>query len=113
MNKEELMILPTPQGTSHCSCLEHCLLFLAYSRGVFCWVCCNLVHNFLDATETGVRGMLSILSGFTAAVDCRGFRKFRIHVKGSVCCLVTVETEQYETDSGLSGFSEFKQLYSL
>lgn len=57
--------------------------------------------------------MLSILSGFTAAVDCRGFRKFRIHVKGSVCCLVTVETEQYETDSGLSGFSEFKQLYSL
>ncbi len=24
MNKEELMTLPTLQGTSHCSCLEHC-----------------------------------------------------------------------------------------
>ncbi len=28
MNKEELMTLPTPQGTSHCSCLEHWFLFL-------------------------------------------------------------------------------------
>ena len=27
MNKEELMTLPTPQGTSHCSCLQHCFLF--------------------------------------------------------------------------------------
>ena len=27
INKEELMTLPMPQGTSHCSCLEHCLLF--------------------------------------------------------------------------------------
>ncbi len=27
MNKEELMTLPTLQGTSHCSCLEHCFLF--------------------------------------------------------------------------------------
>ncbi len=26
MNKDELMTLPTPQGTSHCSCLEHCFL---------------------------------------------------------------------------------------
>ena len=24
MNKEELATLPTLQGTSHCSCLEHC-----------------------------------------------------------------------------------------
>ncbi len=28
MNKEELMTLPTLQGTSHCSCLEHCFLFI-------------------------------------------------------------------------------------
>ncbi len=28
MNKEELTILPTPQGTSHYSCLEHCFLFV-------------------------------------------------------------------------------------
>ncbi len=28
MNKEELMTLPTPQGTSHCSCIEHCFLFM-------------------------------------------------------------------------------------
>ncbi len=28
MNKEELMILPTPQGTSYCSCLEHCFMFV-------------------------------------------------------------------------------------
>ncbi len=27
MNKEELMTLPTLQGTSHCSCLEHCFSF--------------------------------------------------------------------------------------
>ncbi len=27
MNKEELMTLLTRQGTSHCSCLEHCILF--------------------------------------------------------------------------------------
>ena len=27
MNKEELMTLPMLQGTSHCSCLEHCFLF--------------------------------------------------------------------------------------
>ncbi len=27
MNKEELTTLLTPQGTSHCSCLEHCFLF--------------------------------------------------------------------------------------
>ncbi len=27
MNKEEFMTLPTPQGISHCSCLEHCFLF--------------------------------------------------------------------------------------
>ncbi len=27
MNKEELTTLPTLQGTSHCSCLEHCFLF--------------------------------------------------------------------------------------
>ncbi len=26
MNKEESTTLPTPQGTSHCSCLEHCFL---------------------------------------------------------------------------------------
>ncbi len=26
MNKEELMTLPMPQGTSHCSCLEHYFL---------------------------------------------------------------------------------------
>ncbi len=26
MNKEELTTLLTPQGTSHCSCLEHCFL---------------------------------------------------------------------------------------
>ena len=26
MNKEELTTLPMPQGTSHCSCLEHCFL---------------------------------------------------------------------------------------
>ena len=26
-DKEELTTLPTPQGTSHCSCLEHCFLF--------------------------------------------------------------------------------------
>ncbi len=30
MNKEELTTLPA-QGTSHCSCLEHCLLFLCAS----------------------------------------------------------------------------------
>ena len=28
MNNEELTTLPTPQGTSHCSCLEHCFLFI-------------------------------------------------------------------------------------
>ncbi len=28
MNKEGFMTLPMPQGTSHCSCLEHCFLFL-------------------------------------------------------------------------------------
>ncbi len=28
MNKEELITLLTPQGTSHCSCLEHCFLFV-------------------------------------------------------------------------------------
>ncbi len=27
MNKEELTTLPTLQGTSHCSCLEHCFSF--------------------------------------------------------------------------------------
>ncbi len=27
MNKEELTTLLTPQGTSHCDCLEHCFLF--------------------------------------------------------------------------------------
>ena len=27
MNKEELTTLPMPQGTWHCSCLEHCFLF--------------------------------------------------------------------------------------
>ncbi len=32
MNKEELIILPTPQGTSHCSCLEHCFLFWMHLR---------------------------------------------------------------------------------
>ncbi len=26
-DKEELTTLPTPQGTSHCSCLEHCFSF--------------------------------------------------------------------------------------
>ncbi len=31
MNKEELMILLTLQGTSHCSCLEHCFLFFQHS----------------------------------------------------------------------------------
>ncbi len=28
MNKEELTALPTLQGTSHCSCIEHCFLFM-------------------------------------------------------------------------------------
>ena len=28
MNKEELITLPMPQGTSHCGCLEHCFLFV-------------------------------------------------------------------------------------
>ncbi len=32
MNKEELMTLLTPQGTSHCSCLEHCFLFATAVR---------------------------------------------------------------------------------
>ncbi len=31
MNKEELMTLPMPQGTLHCSCLEHCFLFMLAS----------------------------------------------------------------------------------
>ncbi len=36
MNKEELMTLPTPQGTSHCSCLEHCFSFLiALAKSIF------------------------------------------------------------------------------
>ena len=34
MNKEELTTLPTPQGTSHCSCLEHCFLFFSLQREV-------------------------------------------------------------------------------
>ncbi len=34
MNKEELTTLPMPQGTSHCSCLEHCFLF----AGAVWWV---------------------------------------------------------------------------
>ncbi len=33
MNKEELMTLLTPQGTSHCSCLEHCFLLCAPEQG--------------------------------------------------------------------------------
>ncbi len=33
MNKEELMTLLMPQGTSHCSCLEHCFLFYMHHRG--------------------------------------------------------------------------------
>ncbi len=34
MNKEELTTLPTLQGTSHCSCLEHCFpLFQSGGRG--------------------------------------------------------------------------------
>ena len=32
MNKEELTTLPTPQGTSHCSCLEHCFLLQVWRR---------------------------------------------------------------------------------
>ncbi len=28
VNKEELMTLPTPQGTSYCSCLEQCFIRL-------------------------------------------------------------------------------------
>ncbi len=32
MNKEELKTLLTPQGTSHCSCLEHCFLFQVNRR---------------------------------------------------------------------------------
>ncbi len=31
MNKEELMTLAMLQGTSHCSCLEHCFLFVQMS----------------------------------------------------------------------------------
>ncbi len=30
MNKEELTTLPTLQGTSHCSCLEHCFLLTVF-----------------------------------------------------------------------------------
>ncbi len=33
MNKEELTTLLTPQGSSHCSCLEHCFLFCCSVRG--------------------------------------------------------------------------------
>ncbi len=36
MNKEETTVLPTPQGTSHCSCLEHCFLFEKLSRASNC-----------------------------------------------------------------------------
>ncbi len=32
MNKEELTTLPTLQGTSHCSCLEHCFSFCLRRR---------------------------------------------------------------------------------
>ncbi len=31
MSKEELTTLSMPQGTSHCSCLEHCFLFVLHS----------------------------------------------------------------------------------
>ncbi len=30
MNKEELTTLPMLQGTSHCSCLEHCFLLIEW-----------------------------------------------------------------------------------
>ncbi len=33
MNKEEFIILPMPQGTSHCSCLEHCFLLVSSAVG--------------------------------------------------------------------------------
>ncbi len=42
MNKEELMTLPTRQGTSHCSCLEHCFLFCCF---------CNLVQNVWTSND--------------------------------------------------------------
>ncbi len=42
MNKEELRTLLMPQGTSHCSCLEHCFLFIEMS--VFCGIFFAVPH---------------------------------------------------------------------
>ncbi len=38
MNKEELMTLLTPQGTSHCSCLEHSCLFMDMVMGTSVYI---------------------------------------------------------------------------
>ncbi len=66
MNKEELMTLPTPQGTSHCSCLEHC--FLLGSMGwwgprpkVMCHVQCGLhVSSFQFLPEMAEHSKLRV-----------------------------------------------------
>ncbi len=49
MNKEELMTLTTPHGTSHCSCLEHCFLFV--------W---DLDTKIVDAEKNRVKHHLAV-----------------------------------------------------
>ncbi len=58
MNKEELTILLMPQGTLHCSCLEHCFLFVVRD-------CCSVFFSGRSGirTYTGV-GLLAA-SSFT------------------------------------------------
>ncbi len=47
MNKEEFMTSPTPQGTSQCSCLEHCFLLLfclTAAEGILCAKCDTMTN---------------------------------------------------------------------
>ncbi len=60
-DKEELMTSPTPQGTSHCSCLEHCFLFsrcvnfVSGNRVQFVTDCDRCSTIFLGRCSMGVK----------------------------------------------------------
>ncbi len=60
-DKEESTTLPTPQGTSHCSCLEHCFLFYEEEQTIFlqvnenCIACKNSTMAVFDLHAAGRR----------------------------------------------------------